>query len=42
MWGGRTDAPAQTVALSPALSSMVRQLGQMTVAGLHRMSHPLP
>ena len=41
MWGGRTDAAAQTAALSPAPSSMVQQLGQMTVAGLHRISHPL-
>ena len=41
MWGGRTDAAGQTAALSPAPSSMVQQLGRMTAAGLHRLSHPL-
>ena len=41
MWAGRTDTAAQTAALSPAPSLMVQQLGRMTVAGLHHMSHPL-
>ena len=40
MWGGKTDGAAQTAALSPAPSSMEQQLARMTVANLHRTSHP--
>ena len=40
MWGGRTDAAAQTAVLSPAPSSMVQQLARMTVADLPHTSHP--